>query len=118
MGSARMAVDASAAEAMPCANWRRLMFFMGLPQGLKPSRYVLYSARLKPRPFASDTLPDGSAFAPDSDDALLFRFDLAGAAEGLPVLFGLVGVEGAESAEGFGECRTVSEIACNDERIA
>jgi hypothetical protein len=50
--------------------------------------------------------------------AFLFRFDLAGATEGLPVLFGLVGVEQAKSGESIGERLTISEIAGDDKRIA
>ena len=42
----------------------------------------------------------------------------AGTAERLPVFFGLVGVEGAEAGERFGEGFSIAEVTGDHERVA
>ncbi len=77
------------------------------------------SRALKPSKRANlQSLKLSAAIKGIQHDSLLFCFDFAGAAEGLPVLFGLVGVEGAEIGEGFCEGRSISEITRDHQRIA
>src|SRR5258708_10668949 len=85
-------------------------------------------ARLRPCPFKTGAPLRWSAscnvvlsknnVVRGSKYAFLFCFHLAGAAEGLPVLFGLVGVERSKLSEGFSEGRSVSERPCDHQRIA